>query len=266
MRRLIAFPCAGETLVGTLDEAPGATGLLIVSGGNEIRMGAHRGQAMLAQRVATELDVPVFRYDRRGIGDSTGANGGFESTADDIAAAAAAFRAAAPHVTRVAAFGNCDAATALAFFHVSAALDALILANPWVIEATDDLPPAAAIRARYAERLKDPSEWLRLLRGGVNITKLFKGLAKAIKKPSQPPASRAARLADALGSAEIPITLLLATGDNTAIAFADAWKDQAFDPARPRCRRADCATSSHSFSRAEDKEWLFERIREALSS
>ena len=43
MRRLIEFPCAGETLFGTLDEAPGSTGLLIVSGGNEIRIGAHRG-------------------------------------------------------------------------------------------------------------------------------------------------------------------------------------------------------------------------------
>ena len=44
MRKLIAFPCAGETLVGSLDEGAGSTGLLIVSGGNEIRMGAHRGQ------------------------------------------------------------------------------------------------------------------------------------------------------------------------------------------------------------------------------
>ena len=266
MRRLIEFPCAGETLVGTLDEAPGATGLLIVSGGNEIRIGAHRGQAMLAARVAVELGAPVFRYDRRGIGDSTGDNHGFESTAQDIAAATAAFRAQAPQVTRIVAFGNCDAATALAFFHAQAGIDALLLANPWVIEATDDLPPAAAIRARYAERLKDPKEWLRLLRGGVNISKLVKGLAKAAKKPSQPPASLAARLADALDKAEVPISLLLATGDNTAIAFTDAWKDKSFDLARTRCRSAECATSSHSFSRAEDKEWLFERIREALAS
>jgi hypothetical protein len=94
VRRLIAFPCAGETLAGTLDEAAGTTGLLIVSGGNEIRIGAHRGMAMLAGRVADELGAPVFRYDRRGIGDSTGENRGFESSAEDLAAALAAFRAA----------------------------------------------------------------------------------------------------------------------------------------------------------------------------
>ena len=57
MRRLIAFPCAGETLLGTLDEAYGKTGLLIVSGGNEIRIGAHRGMALLAQRLSLLHDL-----------------------------------------------------------------------------------------------------------------------------------------------------------------------------------------------------------------
>ena len=71
MRKLIAFPCAGETLIGTLDAAPGRVGLLIVAGGNEIRCGAHRGMALLAAEVAAR-GYPAFRYDRRGIGDSTG--------------------------------------------------------------------------------------------------------------------------------------------------------------------------------------------------
>jgi exosortase A-associated hydrolase 1 len=264
MRRLIEFPCAGETLAGTLDEGAGATGLLIVSGGNEIRIGAHRGMALLAQQVAGELGAPVFRYDRRGIGDSTGANGEFLTTRDDIAAAVAAFRAEAPGVTRIVAFGNCDAATSLALFH-GAGIDALLLSNPWVIEATDDMPPAAAIRARYAERLKDPKEWLRLLRGGVNIGKLFKGLLKAVKKPPQPPASLAAQMAKAMRAAQVPVTLLLARSDNTAIAFRDAWNGAAFDAARAKVRVEERDTSSHSYHTAADKVWLFERIKESLS-
>src|SRR3546814_4060218 len=77
-----------------------------------IRSGAHRGMAMLSQRIAA-AGHPVFRFDRRGIGDSDGSNGGFETSGPDIAAAIAAFRAAAPHVARIAAFGNCDAASAL---------------------------------------------------------------------------------------------------------------------------------------------------------
>ena len=37
MRQHFTFACAGETLAATLDSATGSTGLLIVSGGNEIR-------------------------------------------------------------------------------------------------------------------------------------------------------------------------------------------------------------------------------------
>ena len=257
MRRLIEFPCAGDTLVGTLDEAPGNTGLLIVSGGNEIRAGAHRGMAMLAARVATELGEPVFRFDRRGIGDSSGENGGFESSVQDIAAAAATFTAEAPHVRRLVAFGNCDAATAVALFHSVAGIDSLLLANPWVVEAGDDLPPAAAIRARYAERIRDPREWVRFVRGGVDIKKLINGLAKLSHSQSEDNSNLATRMADALAASGTPATILLAKGDNTAIAFNDAWKGSA--------PIAHCDTASHSFAHAEDKAWLFERVREALA-
>ena len=38
-RRQLSFVCEGAELWGTLDAAPGRTGLLIVSGGNEIRSG-----------------------------------------------------------------------------------------------------------------------------------------------------------------------------------------------------------------------------------
>lgn len=262
---MIAFPCSGETLFGTLDEAPGTTGLLIVSGGNEIRIGAHRGMALLAQRVAAGLGAPVFRYDRRGIGESTGRNEGFEASAADIACAAATFLAERPGLQRIVAFGNCDAASALALFHQAAAIDALLLANPWTIEAKDDLPPPAAIRARYAERLRDPGAWLRLVSGGVNISKLVKGLGKLSKTRSQEPSGLADRIAAALGASEAPVTLLIAKGDNTAIAFMDAWKRPAFDPLRQRARVQERDTDSHSFATAADKDWLFEQVKEALA-
>jgi exosortase A-associated hydrolase 1 len=263
MRRLIAFPCAGEILLGTLDTATAGTGLLIVSGGNEIRIGAHRGMALLAQRIA-EAGHPVFRFDRRGVGDSTGTNHGFESSADDIAAAAATFRAESG-VTRIVAYGNCDAATALAFFHAEAGIDALVLANPWVVETTDDLPPAAAIRARYAERLRDPREWLRLVRGGVNISKLVSGLLKASRKQAQQAGGLPARLASALAESRVPITMLLAKRDNTAIAFREAWRDPAFEAGRAKIGVAELDSASHSFASPGDKEWLYERMLTALS-
>ncbi len=87
MSRLhLAFECRSTTCIGTIDTAPGSTGLLIVTGGNEIRSGAFQGQSRFAARIAA-AGFPVFRYDRRGMGDSDGENRGYSKSALDIAAA-----------------------------------------------------------------------------------------------------------------------------------------------------------------------------------
>lgn len=242
LRRLMVVPCEGDTLLGSLDEAPGTTGLLIVSGGNEPRFGAHRGMALLAGRIAA-AGFPVFRFDRRGVGDSSGENGGWSTSAPDIAAAAAAFRREAPQVERLVGFGNCDAATALALFGAAAGVDALVLANPWVVERDGDLPPPAAIRARYAERLRSPGAWGRLLRGSVDLRKLASGL-HAIAAPEQD-APLARRFAEAVHGRDV--TIVLARGDATAIAYADAVKELGI-----AAGTVWVETDSHSFARAGD--------------
>ena len=261
MRRLIAFPCAGETLIGTLDEGTGPTGLLIVSGGNEIRCGAHRGMATMAAMLA-ERGISVFRYDRRGIGDSTGINEGYASAGPDLTAALAAFRAAVPGMTRVAGFGNCDAATTLALF--GDGLDALILANPWIDAAGDDgLPPAAAIRARYAERLRDPKQWRRLLRGGVDLDSVVRGLGKLIGQDSRPTAV-ANTLLQRLVEAGVPVTIVIATGDATGIAFADMLRTPGFESLGASATVVEIPTASHSFAHQDDKRALSITVINAL--
>ncbi|VXC91884.1 hydrolase 1, exosortase A system-associated [Sphingomonas sp. AX6] len=263
MREVIGFDCEGDRIAATLDHAEGRTGLLIVSGGNEIRIGAHRGMAFLAQRVAA-AGYPVLRYDRRGIGDSEGENRGFLESADELAAVTQTFRQALP-VERIVALGNCDAATALALFHQRAGIDALLLANPWVIETESDLPPPAAIRARYAERLRDPRQWIRLARGGVNIRKLVKGLARSANSPSKGN-SLAIDMAAALASSDAPATILLADRDNTAIAFREAFQRPAFASVCARASIAIRETASHSFAREGDADWLFAKVIEALEA
>jgi exosortase A-associated hydrolase 1 len=266
MRTALSFACQGAVLAATLDDAAGTSGLLIVSGGNELRCGAHRGMAALAAQIAA-AGHPVLRFDRRGIGDSEGENGGFESSRDDIGAAVAAFRAACPAMTHVIAFGNCDAASALAL-HQLLAVDALVLANPWTIEAAADdapaLPPAAAIRARYWQRLRDPASLLRLLRGEVDFGKLARGIAKlAPGKPAPPPGSLGSRVVAAIAKVPVPVTLLLATGDRTAQAFAEHWRG--VDPAaHARVLVAELASASHSFA-GEDGAWLAERLLQLLA-
>ncbi|MFC3174659.1 hydrolase 1, exosortase A system-associated [Novosphingobium bradum] len=257
MRRHCLFACEGAELVGTLDEAPGTTGLLIVSGGNELRSGAWGGQALLAARIAA-AGFPVFRFDRRGVGDSTGRNGGFRGAGPDIAAALATFRQEAPQVTRMVAFGNCDGAAAL-MLNAGAGAQALVLANPWTIEeeSAAEAPAADSLRAHYRQRLSDPAALLRLLKGGVSLGPLLRSLAGAARKA--PTATLAGELKAGLAQFAGPATILLAARDRTAQTFLARW-----DRADPRLRH--CPGASHSFVEAEARDWLAERLLESLSA
>ena len=242
--------------MATRDPAPGTTGLLIVSGGNEIRCGAHRGMALLAAEIAA-AGFPVLRYDRRGIGDSTGSNRGFLDARDDLHAAAAACREAMPQLTRIVGYGNCDAATTLALFGRDAGIDRVVLANPWVVEPTDDLPPAAAIRRRYADRLRRPAEWRRLIRGEIDFGKLRRGLAKLLVAADEPLATA---VVDAVAAWGAHAHIVLAAGDATATAFADAARR-----AGRRFATTTIDTDSHSFARVPDAAALSRIIVDALA-
>ncbi|MBS0283511.1 MAG: hydrolase 1, exosortase A system-associated [Proteobacteria bacterium] len=259
MRRLIAFPCEGEPLIGSFDESAGTTGLLIVSGGNEIRAGAHRGMALLAAELAAE-GVPVFRYDRRGVGDSGGVNRGFRAARADLLAACEAFRTEAPQVDRLVAFGNCDAATTLALHGRDGGIARVLLANPWVVEPADDLPPPAAIRAHYAARLRDPATWRRALGGGVSPGKLIRGLARIARRP--PPAEPlAAEALVAIAGWGADATVILAEGDATAIAYADAARRAGIAPPT-----VTIPTNSHGFAREADAAALAAAIRDLVTA
>jgi exosortase A-associated hydrolase 1 len=270
MSRLpLTFACGSCEMAGTFDTAKGTTGLLIVTGGNEIRSGAFGGQASLAQYVAQQ-GYPVMRFDRRGVGDSEGENRGFENSAKDIAAALAAFKAMAPQITKVIGLGNCDAASALMLAQ-GAGCDGLILSNPWMIEAgaieeggaedrTDNTPPASAIRARYLARLKNPREVMRLLTGKVDLGKLLRGLGKAVGPSSSggiEPNSLAARMRDGLAQFEGPVRFLVADNDRTAQVFCENW-----DPHDARI--IHCKGADHAFSADDSQAWFRERLLESL--
>ena len=250
----MTFACEGSMLVGTLDEGTEACGLLIVSGGNEVRSGPWAGQAQLAAQIA-DAGFPVFRFDRRGVGDSEGPNGEFRSSAPDIAAAMAAFRAACPLVTRIVAMGNCDAASAL-MLAGGAGCDGLILSNPWTIEDETAAPPPEALRSHYRQRLANPDALKRLLRGEVKLSTLFASLLGAIK-PAPPPTGLAQEMAASIARFAGPVSFLLASRDRTAQAFLAAWKK-----GDPRIRT--CEGASHSFVEPEARVWLLERVVEVL--
>ncbi len=266
MRSFHRIACDSEMLAASLDSGTEATALLIVSGGNEIRAGAHGGMAQLALRIA-EQGFPVLRYDRRGIGESSGENREFLSSADEIAAAAKFLRQQQPRVNKVIAFGNCDAATALALFGPGAGIDGYVLANPWIIETSgepESLPSTAAIRSRYWDRIKNPRTIIDLLSGKIDLRKLLKGLKQASK--SEENSVLSLRLRDALSGLDGNSLILLAKRDTTARAFLAAWKSADFSTLRQKSSVTleTLDSASHSFADQAAKDWLTEKLLEVL--
>lgn len=256
MRRMLSFPCEGAMLSATLDLPDGAptTGLLIVSGGNEIRSGAWASHVRIAG-IALAQGCAAFRFDRRGVGDSEGTNGGFRSSGPDLAAAVAAFRAAVPSMDRVIALGNCDAASAL-MLHAGAGIDGLVLSNPWTFEEENAGPSVQALRAHYRKRLVNTDALMRLITGKVSIRALLGSLLR-LARPAPPPAPLVRQMADGLAAFSGPVRLLLAGNDSTAQSFAGVW--DARDP-----RIARCEGASHAFVEPHAREWLAAQIAQAL--
>jgi exosortase A-associated hydrolase 1 len=255
MRRHLTFACGQDRLVGTLDDASGRTGLLLVTGGNEQRSGAWAGQAQFAARIAAE-GYPVFRFDRRGCGDSEGVNAGFRSSGPDLAAALAAFRAECPQVRRVAAMGNCDAASALMLAR-GTGCDSLILSNPWTLEDDEasEAPPQA-VRDHYRRRLANPDAIKRLLTGKVALGQLVRSLLSAAK-PAPAPSTLAQDMLAGVASFDGPAVFLIAGRDRTG---------QAFLSHRNKCGLAlhQCPEASHSYVEAEARDWLVQRTLDLL--
>lgn len=269
-RRHVSFGCEGSTLVGTLDTAAGRTGLLIVSGGNELRSGPWGSQTLLAEKAAM-AGFPTFRFDRRGTGDSEGENAGFTGSEPDIAAAVSAFRAHVPTLKRIVAFANCDAASAL-MLSGGRGLDALVLANPWTFEpelepetesaveaVSEPAPPPtppSVLRRHYLNRLRSPRALWRLLTGKVELTTVAASLIEAAKADSKP-TPLAQQMAEGLRAFAGPVTILLAENDRTARAFQANWDKQ-------DTRLRKCPGASHSFVEPQARIWLQGQIIAAL--
>lgn len=261
MRRLLSFDCEGSALGASLDSADGETGILLVTGGTQTRIGSHRMYERLAAGLA-QAGWPCFRYDRRGVGDSEGEDPDFRDSGPDLAAAAAAFRREQPQMKRLLGFGLCDGASTLALHGKAAGLDGYILVNPWFVEAEAGEPAAAAIKSRYKEQLLSVEGWKRLLSGSISYRKILKGLGKIV---ASRPSSLAGEIAAALGKARVPAQLILASRDGTAIAAQAEWASPAFKALRQaNPAPVKIESDSHTFSRPGDKAALLKAVQEAL--
>ena len=262
MRRLLTIRCEGELLGATLDAARGKTGILMVTGGTQTRIGSHRMFEQLAAALASS-GYPCLRFDRRGVGDSEGKDPGWRGSGPDIEAAVADFRRGTRALERVIGLGLCDGASAIALHGAKAGLQGAILINPWLVESEADSPPPAAIRHHYRQRLTSLEGWKKLLGGSVSYRKLLKGVSKTL---SASPTDLANEVASSLERSAMPTALILCAGDATAIAASDIWSSKRFE----KIRKASAAlyrveSDSHTFARPGDAEALQQACLTAIA-
>jgi exosortase A-associated hydrolase 1 len=110
----------------------------------------------------------VLRFDHRGLGDSDGTFAGFEAIGDDIRAAIDCLMAELPSLRRIALWGLCDAASAIAFYAADdPRVSEIIVVNPWV--RTGSGLASVHLRHYYWRRLRSGDVWRRALAGRVDV-------------------------------------------------------------------------------------------------
>ncbi len=255
--------CAGDTLLGILakPDIPAETGVLVIVGGPQYRVGSHR-QFVLLSRALAAAGYAVLRFDYRGMGDSTGAQRDFEAVSADIAAAIDALQQRLPAIKQVVLWGLCDGASAaLLYCHEThdPRVSGLCLLNPWV--RSEASLARTQVKHYYTQRLMQKEFWTKLLRGGValkalpglarNIQVAFAGAPGSDAAAPQPPYQH--RMAAAWDSFNGNILLLLSGDDYTAKEFIEyASKDAAWKKAftHPHLQRHDLPDADHTFSSA----------------
>lgn len=229
---------------------PAPTGVLIVVGGPQYRIGAHRQFVHLACHLAAS-GIAAMRFDYRGIGDSEGEFPSFKGIEPDIDAAIGAFREAVPELRSVVLWGLCDAASAILMRqNTDTAVVGAVLANPWV--RTEAGEAKTYLRHYYRRRLFSGTLWKKVRDGEFRFGQSLRDLIAFIGRARQPqPDDLPKRVTESLNSTAIPLLLILSGRDLVAREFEDTIGTAALDRlAQGRISLARLPEADHTFSKA----------------
>lgn len=178
----VVFPCKGESLVGVVSRPtrPGPLGVIILVGGPQYRVGAHRQFVHLARALAAD-GIATLRFDFRGMGDASGAERTFRRVNDDVAAAVDAFEAAVPDMEGVVLWGLCGGASAACLYGPrDPRVKGLVLVNPWLTAETT--AARVFVRHYYVKRLVSPAFWRKALTGRVAAGRSARDLMTRVRQ------------------------------------------------------------------------------------
>ena len=180
--KAILMECLGETLIAIHHPAKSSCsiGVVIVVGGPQYRVGSHRQFLQLARYLSAN-EVPVLRFDYRGMGDSSGKMLSFELVDDDIRAAVDMLMDLEPDLGSVLLWGLCDAASAALMYAASAdRVHGLVLANPFVYTQAGEA--RTCLKHYYLSRLFGQDFWAKIFSGRFAWGKSLQSIADYLTK------------------------------------------------------------------------------------
>jgi uncharacterized protein len=285
-----AFACEGAELVGIthLPETPERVGVLIVVGGPQYRVGSHRQFVLLARALAT-AGFAAFRFDYRGMGDSSGELKGFQFIDADIRAAIDEFKRRVPSLQKIVLWGLCDGATASSVYAASdERVAGLVLLNPWV--RSSQTLAKSLLTGYYARRLLDVAAWRKVLSQPRALAKSVASVFSLARATVDKSADATKQLTSSATSAPATrkdeptlvdqmdeglhrfkgnVLLILSGADITANEFLAGVKSCARLEKRLQQAGAttrEISTADHTFSRAQWRDQVAEWTREWLAS
>ncbi len=198
----VTFNNGEEQLFGIIHQ-PGSTseidqtktGVVIVVGGPQYRIGSHR-QFIKLSRYLADNGFSSIRFDCAGMGDSSGKFESFLNISDDIRCAIDTIIKNSPHIDKIVLWGLCDAATAAAQYSNSdERVKGLFLLNPWVKD--EQLAAKALVKNHYKKKVLSFDFWKRVFTGKVKlfaaVTSFLQNLIamkQSSSKQSQDPGSQ----------------------------------------------------------------------------
>jgi exosortase A-associated hydrolase 1 len=232
------------------------TGVVLIVGGPQYRVGSHRQFVQLARALARK-HIACLRFDYRGMGDSEGVKRSFETAEDDIRAACDAF-VAETGVSKLVLWGLCDAASAAMMYAPSdPRVAGMVLLNPWL--RSEAAMGKAMVQHYYLRRIFSRSFWRKVLTGQVRVGGSLRDLEKYVRasrgEDKHPRASYQARMETGLNTFCGRTCLVLSGADLTAREFEEQalkeqkWPSFASDDALV-CR---IPHADHTFSSANHK-------------
>jgi len=259
----LAYSCGSEAVTGFvhLPTEPLDIGVLMVVGGPQYKVGSHRQFVILARYLAAR-GIPVFRFDYRGMGDSTGPMQDFESSNLDISSAIDVFLKQCGSVKKLVLWGLCDAASAISFY---APLDdrvgGLVMLNPWV--RTEQSESKVFLKDYYIKRLRSKGFWLKVITKDFDFKGSIFSFAQKVKGAGKKTSTEnnesllplPKRVIESMGRFEKDVLIILSGDDLTAKEFVQLVETDSTAKgimSRKSISRLDLEGCNHTFSK---KSW-----------